>query len=406
VSGLSAAELAIRSGCSEHYVRRLAGLGVLSSREEPFRPTDVQRARFTAGLEDGGISLELLARGLAEGEMSLAGLDAIYPDPASYTSKTYAELAEEAGVSFERVRRVALELGLPQPRDGDAVRDDDARMLSAFLGGWAPAGDEEVSQLARVFGTAIRPLMDSYIRIIGPAFARYFQTLDLPVEARARRLGELGRAGADLAKDVAQWLIQRHLENATTQSAVVNIEDAFERLGYDSPRPAQLPAIAFLDLTGYTALAEERGDTVAAELAARLGELVHEHALAHQGRAVKWLGDGVMFHFAEPADAVEAALTMVEEAPRSGLPPARVGISTGPVVFRDGDYFGRTVNLAARIADHAGPGDVLVSEPVRERTSQFSFQPLEPAQLKGIPTPVQLYRATTLGRQDEEAREA
>ena len=82
---------------------------------------------------------------------------------------------------------------------------------------------------------------------------------------------------------------------------------------------------------------------------------------------MKWLGDGVMFYFREPTDAVLAALDMVEGVASHDLPPARVGLHAGPVVFQDGDYFGRTVNLAARIADYARPGEVVVSQEVGRR---------------------------------------
>jgi adenylate cyclase len=394
VSGLSAAELAIQAGCSEHDVRRLASLGILSAAREPFRASDVQRIRFTTGLEEAGISLELVARGLAEGEMSLAGLDAAFPDPPSFSTRTYGELAREAGVPFDDLRRVTLELGLPHPQADDPVREDDARMLSAFLLGWKPVEREAVVQLARVVGSSLRTLVESYVRIIGPAFARHFETLELPVEERARSVGEIGRRTRELLEAVTAWIVRRHLEHGITQSAVENIENAFQRLGYRPPQPPRVPAIAFLDLTGFTALAEEHGDERAAALAARLGELVQERAAAHGGRPVKWLGDGVMFHFAEPSGAVAAALSIVEGAPTRGLPPARVGVNAGPVVFRDGDYFGRTVNVAARIADYARPGEVLVSEEVQSRAeSQFTFEPLGPTALKGIVEAVILYRA-------------
>jgi adenylate cyclase len=85
---------------------------------------------------------------------------------------------------------------------------------------------------------------------------------------------------------------------------------------------------------------------------------------------------------------------MVERAPVRGLPPARVGVDAGPVVLRDGDYFGRTVNLAARIADYARPGEVLVSARVRQHAEpEFAFDALGPAELKGIAEPVELFRA-------------
>jgi adenylate cyclase len=110
---------------------------------------------------------------------------------------------------------------------------------------------------------------------------------------------------------------------------------------------------------------------------------------------VKWLGDGVMVHFREPAGAVLSALRLVEQLPAAGLPPAHVGVAAGPVVAQGGDYFGRTVNLAARIAAHAGPGQVLVSQSVVESASPegVSFVALEELRLKGFARPVRLLEA-------------
>ena len=79
---------------------------------------------------------------------------------------------------------------------------------------------------------------------------------------------------------------------------------------------------------------------------------------------MKLLGDGVMFHFPDPAQGVCCGLELVDRIPEVGLPRARVGLHSGPVVFQHGDYFGRTVNIAARITDHARPGEVLVSDQV------------------------------------------
>ena len=133
-------------------------------------------------------------------------------------------------------------------------------------------------------------------------------------------------------------------------------------------RPAQSlhrpPAVCFLDITGYTRLTEERGDEAAADLAAKLATLVRRSSQEHGGQAVKWLGDGVMFYFPDPGQGVLAALDMVEGVATHALPPAHVGIHAGPVVFQEGDYFGRTVNVAARIAEYARPGEVLVSQEV------------------------------------------
>jgi adenylate cyclase len=110
---------------------------------------------------------------------------------------------------------------------------------------------------------------------------------------------------------------------------------------------------------------------------------------------VKWLGDGVMFYFREPAAAVLAAVEMVTVVGRQGLPPAHVGIHAGPVVFQDGDYFGRTVNLAARIAEYARPGEVLVSQEVIDAAEEgpVTFTEVGPVELKGVSGSLRLYAA-------------
>ena len=94
-----------------------------------------------------------------------------------------------------------------------------------------------------------------------------------------------------------------------------------------------------------------------------------------------------MFHFSDPVDAVRCALYLVPEAARHEFPPARVGVHAGPVVFRDGDYFGRTVNLASRITDYARPSEVLVSESVVESVGESEgvmFESIGPVSLKGV----------------------
>jgi adenylate cyclase len=102
-----------------------------------------------------------------------------------------------------------------------------------------------------------------------------------------------------------------------------------------------------------------------------------------------------MFYFRAPAAAVLAALEMAEVVVSQGLPPAHVGIHAGPVIFQEGDYFGRTVNLAARIAEYARPGEVLVSQEVVDAADggPLSFVEIGPVELKGVPETLLLYTA-------------
>jgi adenylate cyclase len=102
-----------------------------------------------------------------------------------------------------------------------------------------------------------------------------------------------------------------------------------------------------------------------------------------------------MFFFKRPGPVVLSALEMVQEASAAALPPAHVGIHAGPVVVQDGDYFGRTVNLAARIAGQAGAGQVLVTDEVVAAAGSdgVRFAALGPVRLKGFARPVRLHQA-------------
>jgi class 3 adenylate cyclase len=190
-------------------------------------------------------------------------------------------------------------------------------------------------------------------------------------------------------------LYLRTQQHAWIGHMVEHVEIALEEAGIERPTPVP-QAMCFLDLAGYTRLTEERGDRAAAELATRLGAVVSEGARSHGGQAIKWLGDGVMFHFRDAASAVRSALEMVARTPAEGLPPAHAGISAGPVVQQDGDFYGRTVNRAARIAAFADAGRTLVDGGVIEATAEVTdleFRTVGPVELKGLPKPVTLFEA-------------
>jgi adenylate cyclase len=102
-----------------------------------------------------------------------------------------------------------------------------------------------------------------------------------------------------------------------------------------------------------------------------------------------------MFYFADPGPAVRAALEMVDGLANAGLPPAHVGLHAGPVLFQEGDYFGQTVNLSARIADFARAGEVLVSQVAADasRRDGLVFDDIGQVELKGVSGTVHLLRA-------------
>jgi adenylate cyclase len=86
---------------------------------------------------------------------------------------------------------------------------------------------------------------------------------------------------------------------------------------------------------------------------------------------------------------------MVAGVAAAGLPPAHVGLHAGPVLFQQGDYFGRTVNLASRIADYARSGEVLVTQEVVDASEGVDvvFTEIGPVELKGLSRVVRLHAA-------------
>ncbi|HEY3070045.1 MAG TPA: adenylate/guanylate cyclase domain-containing protein [Gaiellaceae bacterium] len=395
--GLSEAELAERSGCSLERVQELARLGILVPRDPdgPFAATDAHRVRLMQAFEDAGIEIELIARGIEAGNLSYENLALFLPKPAAF-SKTYEELADEVGRSPELVRRVVREFGLPQTTSETRLREDDVLVLSELLTVWEEAEDDELTRLARAYGQNIRRLVASDVELASSGLFARLRRSGLTDEEMRQVAGELGIRVMALGERLMLWLRGRHLEHEILSSTVQNTEEYLQELGIAPEREARPPAIAFLDLTGYTALTEERGDEAGADLADRLATLVHEAAQALGGYPVKWLGDGVMFYFPEPRAAVLTGLDLVEQTPATVDVRARVGVNAGRVIFRDGDYFGKTVNVASRIADYARPGEVLVSDEVKESWDgeNVKFEPIGPVALKGLRDELTLYAAS------------
>jgi adenylate cyclase len=205
---------------------------------------------------------------------------------------------------------------------------------------------------------------------------------------------ELGDEFNALIEQALMAIYHANQERTWHETLIEQVEDALDRAGLRS-KITTSPSICFLDLTGYTRLTEERGDQAAADLAARLTPLVQRAAERHGGKVVKWLGDGVMFHFRNSHEGVDAALDMRDAVPAAGLPPAHIGLHTGPVVFQGGDYFGRTVNLAARIAEQAKPNQVLVSQEIVDHTGPggIAFEPIGSFLLRGLSEPILLHAA-------------
>jgi adenylate cyclase len=396
---LSLEELAARAGISSSEVERLVGFGILVPRDggRPFRAVDTLKIRVARACEEGGLPMEGMAEAIRAGLLSFAFVESWPFEPwGSRRPQTHLELAEEAGLPFEALRRLLEAFGFARLEPEGVVADAE-RPIALLAGRIVDLGivdEAALARLGRVYEEAFRRIALAETEI-------YHSGVEMPLlrsgmdERRTMELASSLSPSLTGMLDAALMAAYRRQQELTwTEHQIEHIEQALEDAGVSLPA-APPTAMCFLDLSGYTRLTDEHGDAEAAALAGRLADIVQLRSRSHGGEVVKWVGDGVMFRFRDPSGAVVSSLDMVEEIPAAGLPPAHVGVAAGPVIRQGGDYYGRTVNLASRISDRAQSGQVLVSEPVAEMASvrSVNFVPVGPVELKGLTGPVELFEA-------------
>jgi adenylate cyclase len=253
--GLSEAELAERSGSPVGRVEQLVRLGILVPSEEdgPFTAADVHRVRLMQAFEDAGIDLDIIARGIAAGKLSYENLGLLLREPAAF-SKSYEEVAQEAGRSPELIRRVVSEFGLAQAGSDLRLRDDDVPVLLELLSVWADADDDDLARLARAHGQNIRRLVASNLEIANRSLFAHLRRSGPPDKEMRAAAGELGLRVMALGERLILWLRGRHLEHEVISATVQGTEEYLQGLGEVAAHERRPPAIAFLDLTGYTRL--------------------------------------------------------------------------------------------------------------------------------------------------------
>jgi len=390
------AEAAQRAGLSVEDLGHLVDLGIVAADADGrFTAGDVRRAGLVETLATAGIPLDSLGAAMQGGQFSLDFLD----DPAyerfsALSGLTFAQLAERTGVPVGLLMLIREATGSSPPLPDDRVRDGELP-YAAFIelqtaAGFNPAS---IERLLRTAGDSLRRLAETgsawwKSEVMLPSIAAGKQPNDVFGEDFVTRLN-------DLAEEAVIELYRLQQAKAWTANIIDSVEMMLAAAGLHS-RLEHPPAMCFLDITGYTRLTQEDGDEAAAQLADQLGRLAQRTSIKHGGRPVKSLGDGVMFYFPDPGPGVVAALEMVDGVAAAGLPPAHVGLHAGPVIFQEGDYYGATVNVAARIAEYARPGEVLVSQEVVDASdgADVTFREIGPVELKGVGAPMRLHAAS------------
>jgi adenylate cyclase len=390
-------EAARRAGITPDQLRELADAGIIEpDGEGHFTSGQVRRVEMVGSLMAAGISLDGLGAAMRSGEISLDFLDEpAYERFSALSDVTFAGFAERTGAPVEALMLIREAAGSPTPSADDLIREEELPYAEfvAFQveAGFSPA---VTGQLLRVQGDGLRRMAETET-------AWWKTEVIIPAAEAGKRPDEI--LGVDFANRMSV-LAERalvgmyHLQQkqAWTGTIIEGLEMQLAAAGLHS-RLEHPPAMCFLDVSGSTRLAEEQGDTAAADLATGLARLVERTSMHHGGRPVKWLGDGVMVYYKEPGPGVVAALEMLAHGAAAGLPPLHVGLHAGPVIFQEGDYYGQTVNVASRIADYARPGEVLVSQDVVDASDgvDVTFREIGPVELKGVGGAMVLHAASS-----------
>lgn len=404
---LSLVELANEAGAPVDLVEWLAKLGqVRPLADGRFDPRDAAILSTVRALLDSGIDRDDLGWAIEGAGAGLASIGQMFAPPPVRSERPYAEVVAALGPAGPRLASIYAALGLAEPAPDDHLRADEEDILVGYASLWAevdPGGEADV-RVARIAGETSRRLNEAWLDVWDETAQPRLQS-----QGGATRPGEPLAAdpadpaqnaslrGAAIGRQMVAWLHERALERTLNARIIAAFEHALVKAGRLDARPERPPAIAFVDLSGYTSMTVERGDEAAATAADELRAIAEDCVRSVDGRLVKLLGDGVLLWFPDAAAAIRATLELVNRvATTADMPPAHAGIAAGRVVVRDGDIFGQTVNLAARIASEAGPGEVVVEEGVVVALPRGTadFAPIGRVELKGFPLAVALWRAT------------
>ena len=391
---LSLDSLAEAADVEVDFVRRASEAGALSGgRQGPFSSEDAGRLRFLQAWDSAGLPVEDVGELLERDEISFSFLRVPWLQPQVRLERTYEQLAEDRGMDVDALLDIHESLGFRRPQPSDHVRQDDlviAEWLQTFLS--SGARPEALHRLLHVYSGALRRMAQAEAEVYESEIEERLRAAGSSERDLIQTGGQVGVRMAEMFEETLLGIYRRHRQHVWLDHSIGHIEIILESKGLyerlDSP-----PCVCFIDLAGYTRLTEEKGDRAAADIAERLASLVERISGSFKGRPVRWLGDGGMFVFPAPEAAARAAMEVAGQASTVGLPPTHTGIHCGPVVFQDGDIYGRTVNIAARLSAAAGEGEVLISGPAAQQLpAGFALEDLGLIELKGLADPLQTYR--------------
>jgi adenylate cyclase len=384
------AEAASRTGVGAQTLRRWVTGGLIPQFDGEWTPVAIGQAKIVARMREKGHTIADIRAATLDGRLALGFAETLFDSGGDVMGLRQA--ARACGLSAGLIEQILGAFGFSSPKNG--ITEDELQLLryaAAVLDSGFPL--EAMLQVMRVYGQAMAQVADVEVRLFHMYVHEPLIRSGTTAGEIAQEMEGLSRAILPLTSPILDHVHHRFLQHFIEQDVVGHME--LEHLGDGSDLGRIRVAIAFADLAGYTRLTEQEGEQSAVDAVERFIEGV-EQTLPEEARVIKTIGDEVMIAGADAGALVDWAVGF--QAGRSGRPLPRIGIHSGLALYRDGDYYGRDVNIAARVAARSAGGEVLVTRPVVEACgSHLEFERIAEVMLKGFSEPTEVFLAGLAG---------
>lgn len=338
--------------------------------------------RLLEMLRERGVADEEILSALNENSLHLLAVDQMLGPPRSRMN--LSELSKETGIDKQTILRLWRALGFTEVSDEEEVFSPLDVEAIISLRGLMRSGTADVDiavQLARVIGSSMARIAEAEIVASNGLKAIEGDSEHLTTVDLADRFARYSAATLPALPQLLIYAWIRHLHAAGRRAMVA--------LDKGAPNVSELVlAVGFVDLVGFTILSQQLTTQELGAVVSRFEELSSDAVTRFGGRVVKMIGDEVMYVAEDASAAVQVGIILKEEYSKEKLlSEVRAGVAFGPVLAREGDYYGPTVNLASRIVNIANPGSILVSDSVHQRLSLndgLHLVPLRPRYLKDL----------------------
>ena len=384
---LTTREVAEPAGVTPATLRRWVAQGVIPQYRGEWTPEAAAQARVVARMRARGHALPQIRAATDEGRLAFAYVEELFP--STETAYTLAQAARETGLEPALIERISTALGL-RPVHTERLSEGDVELLR-YIAAVLASGFPLVAmlQLVRVYGQALAQIADAEVRLFHLYVHEPLMRDGVSGLEMAEEMESLARVLLPLASPVMDQVHQHFLQHFVEQDVVGHMESDLDGAAEGLGR--MRVAVAFADLAGYTRLTEEEGEQHAVNAVERFVEAV-EITLPDEARVIKTIGDEVMIVSSDPAALTDWSVGFQSMQTERPLP--RIGIHYGYAIYRDGDYFGRDINIAARVAARSAGGEVLVTKPVVDQAgSHLEFERIAEVRLKGFTEPTEIFLA-------------